>query len=69
MISRICQYQKRRFSIFFHTSFRQILPLTASKILFIRQYVRGSFLVTGKIMLENPHTISMRTGSKIFPEL
>ena len=51
----------------FHTSFRQILPLTASKI--IRQYVRGSFLVTGKIMLENPHTISMRTGSKIFPEL
>ncbi len=53
----------------FHTSFRQILPLTASKILVIRQYVRGSFLVTGKIMLENPHTISMRTGSKIFPEL
>lgn len=32
-------------------------------------YVRGSFLVTDKIMLENPHTISMRTGSKIFPEL
>ena len=58
---------KEAVQYFFHTSFRQILPLTASKI--IRQYVRGSFLVTGKIMLENPHTISMRTGSKIFPEL
>ena len=30
---------KSLFSIFFRTSFRQILPLTASKILTIRQYV------------------------------
>ena len=31
------------FSIFFRTSFRQILPLTASKILAIRQYSYGLF--------------------------
>ena len=35
-----------------HTSFRQILPQTALKI-----------LVLGKIMLENPHTFLVKTGS------
>lgn len=34
---------KSLFSIFFRTSFWQILPLTASKILAIRQYVCGFF--------------------------
>ena len=34
---------KSLFSIFFRTSFRQILPLTASKILAIRQYSYGFF--------------------------
>ena len=49
----------------FHTSFRQILPLTASKILVIRQYVRSSFLFTRMLLLENPHPISMPSGLKL----
>jgi len=39
------------------------LPISASKILAIRQYACEFFLALGKIMLENTYTISMWTGS------
>lgn len=46
------------------TSFRQILPLTASKILAIRQYACGFFPCNRQNLLENLHTYLMKTGSK-----
>ena len=45
-------------------SFRQILPQTALKILAGRKPACGFCLLCNKIMLENPHTFLMKTGSK-----
>ena len=58
------QMYESLFRIFFRTSFRQILPLTASKILAIRKYACGFFLVTDKIMRKNPHIKRYKTSSE-----
>ena len=46
------------------TSFRQILLHTALKILACGSTPADFCLVCNKIMLENPHTFLMKTGSK-----
>ena len=48
-----------------HTTFRQILLHTALKILAVRHTPADFCLVCNKIMLENPHTFLMKTGSKL----
>ena len=46
-----------------HASFRQILPMTASKFLEIHEYSCGIFPCPPQNLLENLRTIPMRTSS------
>ncbi len=46
-----------------HASFRQILPMTASKFLEIRKYSCGIFPCPRQNLLENPRTNLVKTGS------
>ena len=47
-----------------HASFRQILPMTASKFLEIHEYSCGIFPCPPQNLLENLRTLPMRTSSK-----
>ena len=57
-ICRTCSHRN------WHASFRQILPMTASKFLEIHEYSCGIFPCPRQNLLENLRTIPMRTSSK-----
>ena len=56
-IIRTCSHRN------WHASFRQILPMTASKFLEIHEYSCGIFPCPRQNLLENLRTIPMRTSS------